>query len=301
MAMEVNSKRLLALIDKDATVDKIATGFKFTEGPIWHPKEAALYFSDMPNDVRRRWSAKGGATVVRQPANKCNGMTLDGALNLYICEHSTSLLVRETAKGERQVLASHYKGKELNSPNDVVVKSNGTIYFSDPTYGRMPVFGEERQQQLSFQGVYRVDAKSGALDCLGDDYGQPNGLCFSPDEKTLYINDTAKAHIRAFAVKSDGTLGTERLFAEKIGTGTFEGGLVDGMKCDEHGNVYVTGPRGIWVFAPDGENLGVIGMPEHSGNLNWGSAAWNDLYCACSTSVYRVRLKVSGNRLSYMR
>lgn len=301
MAHEVNSKKLLELIDREAKVEKIATGFKFTEGPIWHPKEKALYFSDMPNDVRRRWSAKDGVKEVKKPANKCNGMTLDANLNLIVCEHSTSLLVRETTKGERQVVASHYKGKELNSPNDVIVKSDGAIYFSDPTYGRMPVFGEERKQDLDFQGVYRVDPKTGNLDCLVDDFGQPNGLCFSPDERLLYVNDTANAHIRVFEMKSDGRLGKGRLFAEGIGSGTFEGGLVDGMKCDRGGNVYVTGPRGIWVFAPDGEHLGVIAMPEHSGNLNWGGDSWDELYCTCSTSVYRVKLKASGNRVSYMR
>lgn len=300
MAIEVKSKKLLDLIDEHAEVEKLATGFQFTEGPIWHPKEKALYFSDMPMNVRRRWSSRDGVKEVRKPANKCNGMTLDDNFNLIVCEHATSLLVRETAKGERQVLASHYKGKELNSPNDVIVKSDGAIYFSDPTYGRMPVFGEERQQQLDFQGVYRVDPKSGELACLMDDFVQPNGLCFSPDEKILYINDTGKAHIRVFEMKADGTLGKGRLFAEGIGTGTFEGGLVDGMKCDERGNVYVTGPRGMWVFAPDGEHLGVIGMPEHAGNLNWGGDSWSELYCACSTSIYRVRLKVSGNRLGYM-
>jgi gluconolactonase len=301
MGLEVKSKKLLDLIDEKAEVEKIATGFQFTEGPIWHPKEKALYFSDMPMDVRRRWSADEGVEEVKKPANKCNGMTLDDDLNLIVCEHSTSLLVRETTKGERQVLASHYNGKELNSPNDVVVKSDGAIYFSDPTYGRMPVFGEEREQQLDFQGVYRIDPKSGELGCMMDDFEQPNGLCFSPDEKILYINDTGKAHIRVFQMKADGSFGEGRVFAEGIGTGTFEGGLVDGMKCDRQGNVYVTGPRGIWVFAPSGENLGVIRMPEHAGNLNWGGDAWDELYCACSTSMYRVKLKVSGNRLGYMR
>ena len=160
MAIIANSDKLWTLVSKNAEVEQVATGFAFTEGPIWNPKENCLYFSDIPNDVRRRWSAKDGDSTVREvstnPAFKCNGMTLDGDLNLYICEHSTSYLVRETAAGERQVLASHFEGKELNSPNDVVVKSDGAIYFSDPTYGRIPVFGEERECQLSFQGVYRI-------------------------------------------------------------------------------------------------------------------------------------------------
>lgn len=299
MTIEVNSPKLLDLIAEDAAVEQVCTGFTFTEGPLWNPAEKCLYFSDMPNDVRRRWSAADGATVVRDPANKCNGMTYDGALNIYVCEHSTSLLIRETPAGEREVLASHFDGKELNSPNDVVVKSDGAVYFSDPTYGRMPVFGEEREQDLDFQGFYRVDS-DGTLQCMANDFEQPNGLCFSPDESLLYVNDSPRAHIRVFDVNADGTVSNGRMFAENIGDGELEGGIVDGMKCDEHGNIYVTGPRGIWVLAPDGEHLGIIGMPEHAGNLNWGGDGWNELYCCCSTSVYRVTLKVSGNRLSYM-
>ena len=297
--IEVNSPRLLDLVAEDATVEQVCTGFQFTEGPVWHPGEQCLYFSDIPADTRRRWSEVDGASDVRHPNNKGNGMTLDADLNLYVCEHVTSVLARETPSGERQVLASHYDGKALNSPNDVVVKSDGSVYFSDPTYGRTPGFGLERDQELDFQGVFRI-APDGELHCEADDFDQPNGLCFSPDESILYVNDTTHAHIRAFDVSADGSLSNGRTFAENIGDGAFAGGLVDGMKCDERGNVYVTGPRGFWVFAPDGEHLGVIGMPEHSANLNWGGAGWNELYCTCSTSVYRVALKVAGNRLAYM-
>ena len=297
--IEVNSPRLLDLVAEDASVDRICTGFQFTEGPIWHPGEQCLYFSDIPADTRRRWSAAEGASDVRQPNNKGNGMTLDADLNLYVCEHVTSSLVRETRSGERQVLASHYRGKELNSPNDVVVKSDGQVYFSDPWYGRMPVFGEERERELGFQALFRI-AADGTLHCEADDFDQPNGLCFSPDESLLYVNDTTRAHIRLFDVGADGALSNGRMFAENIGDGVLENGVVDGMKCDEQGNVYVTGPRGFWVFGADGEHLGVIGMPEHSANLNWGGTGWNELYCTCSTSVYRIALKVAGNRLSYM-
>ena len=297
--IEVNSPRLLDLVAEDATVERICTGFQFTEGPVWHPGEQCLYFSDIPADTRRRWSASDGASDVRHPNNKGNGMTLDADLNLYICEHVTSALARETPSGERQVLASHYNGRELNSPNDVVVKSEGSVYFSDPTFGRMPGFGLERDQELGFQAVFRI-APNGELHCEADDFDQPNGLCFSPDESILYVNDTTRAHIRVFDVGVDGSLSNGRMFAENIGDGVMENGVVDGMKCDEQGNVYVTGPRGFWVFAPDGEHLGVIGMPEHAANLNWGGAGWNELYCTCSTSVYRIALKVAGNRLAYM-
>jgi gluconolactonase len=297
--VEINDPELLRLIDRDAPVERLGTGFRFSEGPIWNPKEQCLYFSDMPNDIRRRWSPREGVVAVRNPSNKCNGMTYDAAGNLYVCEHVTSSLVMETPAGERKVLATHWEGKELNSPNDVVLRSDGTIYFTDPTYGRTPVFGRERKPELDFQAVYRV-ARDGRLYCEANDFSQPNGLCLSPDERTLYVNDTERAHIRAFDVASDGSLGGSRVFHGEIGTCNYDEGVVDGMKCDDRGNVYVTGPRGIWVIDPHGTHLGVIVMPEVAGNLNWGGREWNDLYCACSTSIYRVRMKVRGNPVAYM-
>jgi len=248
-SVEVKSPELLRLVDKNAVVEKLCTGFLFTEGPIWNPKEQCLYFSDMPGDVRRRWSAADGVSEVRKPSNKCNGMTYDGAGNLYVCEHNTSSPVMETRSGERKVIASHWQGKELNSPNDVVVRSDNTVYFSDPSYGRMPVFGLERKQDLSFQGLFRV-SPDGKLHLEADDFGQTNGVCFSPDEKLLYVNDSPRAHIRVFDVAPGGSLSHSRIFAEKIGDGVLESGIVDGMKCDERGNIYVTGPRGIWVLSP---------------------------------------------------
>jgi gluconolactonase len=297
--VEVNGPELLRLVDRNAPVQQVCTGFRFSEGPIWSAKEQCLYFSDMPSDIRRRWSPPDGVVEVRNPSNKCNGMTYDGAGNLYVCEHVTSSLVMEIPTGERKVIAAHWQGKELNSPNDVVVRSDGTIYFTDPTYGRMPVFGRERKQELDFQGVFRV-ARDGTLTPEADDFSQPNGLCLSPDERILYVNDTTRAHIRAFDVAADGSLGNNRIFAEHIGTGDYNEGVADGMKCDEHGNVYVTGPRGIWVINARGKHLGIIRMPEIAANLNWGGRDWNDLYCACSTSIYRVRMKVRGSPVAYM-
>lgn len=297
--LEIHNPGLLDLICPDAALEQLCTGYQFTEGPIWNPKEQCLYFSDIPGNVRARWSPSEGATIVRNPSNKCNGMTYDAAGNLYVCEHITSSLILETPQGERRVLASHWQGKELNSPNDVVVRSDGMVYFTDPTYGRTPVFGLERPQELSFQAVYRIST-DGELHLEAEDFAQPNGLCFSPDEKLLYVNDTPRAHIRVFDVAPDGALSGSRIFAENIGDGQLAGGVVDGMKCDERGNIYVTGPRGIWVFSPGGEHLGVIKMPEHAGNLNWGGPDWNELYCACSSSIYRVRLNVRGARAPYM-
>jgi gluconolactonase len=296
--LEVNDPRLLDLIDPQAQIEQLCTGYQFTEGPIWNPVLQCLYFSDIPGDARGRWSPAEGAAIVRSPNNKGNGMTYDAAGNLYVCEHATSSLIRETPSGERQVLASHWQGKELNSPNDVVVRSDGSVYFTDPTYGRMPGFGVERPQDLSFQGLYRI-SPDGTLHLEADDFAQPNGLCFSPDEKLLYVNDTVRAHIRVFDVSADGALSGGRVFAEQIGDGVIEHGVVDGMKCDQHGNVYVTGPRGLWVFSPAAEFLGVIRLPENCANLNWGGPDWKDLFCTCTSSVYRVRTKVCGSPVPY--
>ena len=301
MPVAVQSEKVRELIDENAEVEQIATGFKFTEGPIWMA-DGSLHFSDMPGDKRRRWHPADGVEVLRDPSNKCNGMTRDNNGNLIVCEHVTSSLVREQPDGTREAIATHWGDRELNSPNDVIVASDGSIIFTDPTYGRQPGFGLPRQQDLDFQGVYRLPGDGGTMQLLVDDFAQPNGLCFSPDESLLYINDTVHAHIRVFDVGPDHSLSNGRVFADGIGTGDMSTGeLVDGMKLDERGNVYVTGPKGVWIFAPDGEHLGVIQVPENVGNVNWGDDDWQTLYIPASTSVYRVRMKVAGNRLGYMR
>jgi gluconolactonase len=299
MAVAVHSEKLRALVDEHADVERVATGFTFTEGPIWMP-DASLHFSDMPADKRRRWHPAEGVAVLRDPSNKCNGMTLDDDGNLIVCEHVTSSVVRESRDGGRETIASHWGDKELNAPNDVIVARDGSILFSDPTYGRMPVFGIEREQELDFQGVYRIPVGGGDLELLVGDFEQPNGLCFSPDESLLYVNDTVRAHIRVFDVGESHRLSNGRVFAEGIGDGVIEHGVVDGMKIDELGNVYVSGPEGVWVFGSDGEHLGVIKVPEGVGNVNWGDDDWRSLYIAASSSIYRVRMQVGGNRLGYM-
>ena len=304
MAVQVNSPAVLELVDEDAELERLGTGFTFTEGPLWNP-DGFLLFSDMPGDVRRRWDPESGVTEVANPSNKGNGMTFDLEGRLVVCEHVTSSLVRMDPDGTgsgREVLASHYDGKELNSPNDVVVKSDGAIYFTDPTYGRMPGFGLEREQDLDFQGVYRIAPGGGDPQVVAGDFAQPNGLCFSVDESLLYVNDTDRAHIRVFDVAADGSLENGRIFAEGIGTGSLEvGDLVDGMKLDERGNVWVTGPDGVCVFDPQGEHIGTVEVPEPVGNLNWGGPDWNWLFIPATSSVYRVQCKVAGNRLPYMR
>ena len=305
MAVKAHKPEMLELIAEDAEVEQLGTGFTFTEGPLWHPDGAYLLFSDMPGDVRRRWDDQGGVSEVANPSNKGNGMTWDLEGRLLVCEHVTSSLARMDADGTgsgREVLATHYDGKELNSPNDVVVKSDGDIYFTDPTYGRMPGFGIERDQELDFQGVYRLPGGSGEPELVVDDFVQPNGLCFTADESVLYVNDTDRAHIRVFQVGSDGSLSGGDVLADGIGTGDLETGeLVDGMKLDERGNIWVTGPKGVWVFNPEGEQLGVVEVPENVGNINWGGPDWSWLFIPATTSMYRVQTKVSPNRLPYMR
>jgi gluconolactonase len=297
----MKSEKLAELIDPDAEVERVATGFTFTEGPIWFADEGHLLFSDMPGDVRRRWSESEGVVEVRRPNNKGNGMVLDAEGNLLVCEHVTSSLVRERRDGVREVLAFHYQGKYLNSPNDVITRSDGTIYFTDPGFGRVEHFGIPREQDLDFQGVYRIAAGGGEPElAVGEqDFEQPNGLCFTPDEKQLYINDTPRALIRLYEVAADGSLSNGRVFFEGIGSGVIEEGIPDGMKLDERGNIWVTGPRGVWVISPEGEHLGVIEVPENVGNIAWGGPDWKMLYIPSSTSLYRVPTTVASNHLPY--
>jgi gluconolactonase len=305
VSVDVKSDKLGELLDASAEVEQLATGFTFTEGPIWNPGGQFLLFSDMPADTRRRWTEGDGVSVVMSSSNKGNGMTLDAQGRLIVCEHSTSSLVRMAPDGaneSREVLASHYEGQELNSPNDVCVKSDGTIWFSDPWYGRMPVFGLERERDLGWQGVFRVGPDGGdpVLVVEKDEYEQPNGLCFSPDESLLYINDTPKAWIKVYDVGADNSLSNGRVFFEGIGSGVIEEGIPDGMKCDEHGNIWVTGPGGVWVISADAEHLGTVRVPENVGNLAWGGADWHTLFMPSSTSLYAVTTKVGPRREPYM-
>jgi gluconolactonase len=297
----MKSEQLAELVDPDAEVQQVATGFTFTEGPLWNREGEYLLFSDMPGDVRRRWSEREGVTELKRPNNKGNGMVYDAEGNLLVCEHVTSSLVRERPDGVRETLAYHYRGKYLNSPNDVITRSDGTIYFTDPGYGRVPHFGIPREQELSFQGVYRIGPQGGdpELAVAQDEFNQPNGLCFTPGEGQMYINDTDRALIRIYDVNDDGTLANGRVFFEGIGSGVIEEGIPDGMKVDERGNVWVTGPRGVWVISPEGEHLGIVEVPENVGNIAWGGPDWKMLYIPSSTSLYRIPTKVASNHLPY--
>jgi gluconolactonase len=254
----------------------------------------------MPADVRRRWD-KSGVREVMRPSNKGTGMTYDAELNLLVCEHATSAVARFRPDGTREVLATHFEGRELNSPNDLCVRSDGSIYFSDPWYGRMPVYGVERPRQLGWQAVFRLRPGSSEPDLLVDRFlfSQPNGLCFCPDESKLYINDTDQANIRVFEVRFDGSIANGRIFASGI-KDSLKPGVPDGMKCDTEGNVWVTAPGGLWVYAPDGQLLGKVSIPEHPANLAWGGEDWRTLFVCASTSVYAVETKVGPRNEPYM-
>jgi len=304
MAHEALRPEFRKLIDEAAPLRRIGSGFTFTEGPIWHPVEQHLLFSDMPGDVRRRWDEISGVSEVMRPSNKGNGMTYDSRLNLLVCEHSTSSVARFGPDGRREVLASHFEGKELNSPNDLCVASDGSIYFTDPWYGRMEGFGVERPRELGWQGVFRIrpGREGEEPELLVERYlfTQPNGLCFSPDERLLYVNDTEQANIRVFEVGSDGGLGSGRIFASGI-KDSLKPGVPDGMKCDAEGNVWVTAPGGLWVYDPAGRLLGRVAVPELPANLHWGGPDWRTLFVAASTSVYAVETRVGPRREPFMR
>ena len=300
MTHQVLDSAFRNLVDENAAVHVLATDFVFTEGPIWHPRDHYLLFSDIPPSIRRRWDGKSASEFLK-PSNKGNGMTYDRDLNLLVCEHATSSVARFT-QGRRDVVASHFEGKELNSPNDIVAAADGAIWFSDPTYGRMPVYGVERPCELDFRGVYRLPPGGGPLQLVVEKgmFTQPNGLCFSPDEKLLYINDTDQANIRVFDVE-DGKLKNMRVFAEGIADEAQPGRRPDGMKCDALGNIWCTAPDGLWVFAPDGRLLGKLAVPEMVANLHWGGPGWRTLFITASTSLYAVQTKVGPHPESFMR
>ena len=297
MAVAVHSEKLRELVDENVEIEQIATGFTFTEGPIWMP-DGSLHFSDMPGDKRRRWHPDEGVQILRDPSNKCNGMTLDNDGNLIVCEHVTSSVVRERPDGTRETLATHWQGKELNSPNDVIVASDGSILFTDPTYGRMPGFGVEREQELDFCGVYRV-SPDGELSLLAADFQKPNGLCFSPDEKTLWINDTDGGHIRRFSVGENHALSGGEVIYQMEGF-SLETGIPDGQKLDANGNLWVSGPGGLHVVSGEGELLGRILTPENVGNQAWGGEDWKTLFICTSSTVHTLRTTVAAHRTPTM-
>lgn len=281
-----------AVVDLEAGLERLATGFDFVEGPVWHPIEHSVLFSDILGNSLYRWTADGGVQQWRRHSYMANGNAYDRAGRLLTCEHATSRLTRtDPATGAYEVLATHYQGRQLNSPNDVVVAQDGAIYFTDPTSGRSAGYGVPRAPELPFSGVYRLDPADDSLTLLIDDFSKPNGLCFSVDERRLFVNDTDRGHIRVFDVTADGTLTGGRVWAETIGPWP---GVPDGMKVDSQGNVYCCGPGGIHIFDAEARSLGVVLMPEFTANFTFGDDDRCSLYITATTSLYRLRVRVPG-------
>jgi gluconolactonase len=283
--LQALSPKFWDLIDHQAKLETVATGFGFTEGPMWDPA-GFLYVSDETINKIFRVYPNGKKEEVIALGDP-DGNTFDRQHRLIDCASVLRAIIAVTPDGKYTILADHYEGKKLNSPNDVIVGPDGALYFTDPTLDL--VAGEK--QEIPFQGVYRLDDK-GNLRLLTKDLGQPNGLAFSPDGKHFYVDDDEKRNIRVYDVASDGTLSNGRIFGEEPG-GKHEG-VPDGIKVDKSGNLFVTGPKGIWVWDANGNHLGTITLPEQPANLTWGDKDYRTLYITATTSVYRLEMKTQG-------
>jgi gluconolactonase len=291
-------------VPKGAKIEKLAGGFQFTEGPVWHP-DGYLLFSDPNANTIYRWSREGAVSVYRtksgysgfdigayrQPGS--NGLTLDRNGLLTINEHGNRRVTRLERPGNITVLADRYQGKRLNSPNDLVYRADGSLYFTDPPFG-LPRAFEDPGKELAFSGVYRL--QDGRLTLLTSELSGPNGIAFSPDERYLYVSnwDLKRKVLMRYPVKADGTLAEGRVFYDF--TSEPEEVALDGVKVDRLGHVYVSAPRGVWILSPEGKPLGRIEPPEHDANFAWGDDDARGLYLTASTGLYRVRVAVPGVR-----
>jgi gluconolactonase len=293
-----------AVVPAGARPEALATGFGFTEGPVWSP-DGDLLFSDPNENTIYRWNRDGQVSVFRtksgyagvdiseykQPGS--NGLTFDPQGRLTVCQHGERRVIRIEPTGAITVLADRYQGKRLNSPNDLVYKKDGTLYFTDPPFGLPKVF-DDRRKELPFSGVYRV--KEGQVTLVAKDLTGPNGIAFSPDEKFLYVTnwDEKKKVVMRYPVNADGTLGTGSVFFDMTAAPGEE--ALDGMKVDAEGHLFVSGPGGVWVISGEGKHLGTLKFPELPANMAWGDADGRTLYLTARTSVYRLRLGVPGIR-----
>ena len=290
MSIQTFVSDMEALIQPTADLARLAGGFVFTEGPLWDPSNQSLLFSDIPADTIYCFNDSRGVEVFRKPSNFANGLAFDPDGRLIACEHRTRRISR--SEGDAiGVVVDRYQGKRLNSPNDVIVAKDGSILFTDPVYGLRDGLGGPGEQELSFQGVYRVAPDTNEPTLLVDDFEAPNGLALNHDETILYIADTIRRHIRQFKVRDDWTLSGGDILVELQGD---EEGKPDGMKLDVHGNIFSTGPGGIWICNPQGEILGRIKIPEKTSNLAWGDKDYSSLYITASTGLYRIRCTTSG-------
>ena len=262
----------------------VAEGFEFTEGPVWHP-DGYLLFSDIPADTIYRYRPGDSPEPFIAPSRNSNGLTFDRQGRLLAGEHGGRQVSRQGDGGTMEPLAGHYDGKRLNSPNDIVVHSGGAIFFTDPPYGIDPEPGEQ-----GFNGVYRLDP-DGAVTLLNREMNRPNGLAFSLDESILYVDDSRNRHVLAFPVNADLTLGAPAVLVD---LDTADQGGPDGMKVDSQGNLYVTGPGGLWLITPEGEHLGTIPFPQLPANLCFGGADYQTIYVTARTGLYSIRTNIPG-------
>lgn len=273
-----------SLVKKDAKPEIITEGYQFTEGPFWHP-DGYLLFSDIPANIIYKWDPEVKTSQkFLEPSGHSNGITMDTKGRLIISQHDGKIsAIVDTAV---IVLASSYQGKQLNSPNDATVKSDGAIYFTDPPFGV-----SKEDKELDINGVYRI-AKDGTVELLYDKMSRPNGIVFSPDEKTLYVNDLADGQILSFDVTTDGNVSLPTEFAN-VGAAD-NTGAADGMVVDAEGRLYTTGPGGIYVFSPSGEQVEKIALPVRATNLEWGREGAMELYISTPSAIYRLQMNVEG-------
>jgi gluconolactonase len=293
------------LVGADAKLEKIAGGFDWSEGPVWQKDQKRLLFSDIPKNMVWQWSSADGLKPYLNPSgytgtekrggeSGCNGLALNGAGKLVLCQHGDRRVALLNEDGKSfTTLADKYDGKRLNSPNDLVFHSNGDLYFTDPPYG-LEKGPNDPKRELDFCGVYRL-SKDGMVTLLTKDMSRPNGIGFSPDEKTLYVanSDPAKANWMAFPVKADGALGEGKLFYDVTKEVRKLKGLPDGLKLDKQGNVFATGPGGVWVFTPKAEALGRIDPGCATANCGWGEDG-STLFLTADKSLCRVKTKTMG-------
>jgi gluconolactonase len=271
-----------ARIVPNPSVEKVAGGYIFTEGPVWDGEGGCVFFTDLQGDtINKFMPGQGEAVIYRKHGGNPNGLALDPAGRLIICEQAGRRVVRIDGSGNMETLAERFEGKKLNSPNDLVFFSDGSIFFTDPPFGIKP---EEREQPCN--GIYRL-FPNGELTLLAGAMPGPNGLDFSPDMSTLYVADSVERNIRAFDVTSNGELTNERIFADLTDG---KPGVPDGMDIDHEGNIFCTGPGGVWLFAPIGEFLGLIPVPEVTSNCAWGDDDGKTLYITACSGLYRIRV-----------
>jgi gluconolactonase len=276
----------------DARVERFEFGCRWAEGPVYLPSGRFLLASDIPNDRILRWDETTGAVgVFRQPSGYANGNTLDGNGRLVTCEHGTRRVTRTEHDGSVTVIADRFEGKRFNSPNDVVVRSDGSIWFTDPAYGIDSDYeGHRAESEIGGCHVYRVDPGTSECTIVADDFDRPNGLAFSPDETRLYIADSRANRIRVFDVCDDGSLSDGQVFTEG-GEGVF-----DGIRLDDTGRVWTAAGRGVRCYHPDGTLVGRLRLPETASNLVFGGPKRNRLFVTATTSVYSIMLTVNGAR-----